>query len=88
MTVRRGGVRVPPQLELCRGCHQFIYPDAELCHFCGVDVKAVNAAYHAKLLEARKAAFEVDLILRRMQREMERKNRSTSEAQRDIRSEG
>ena len=73
MTMRRGGVRTPPKLELCRGCQQFVYPDTQLCHFCGADVKAVNAAYLAKLRDARKAAFEVDLILRRMQREMERK---------------
>ncbi len=75
MTMRRGGVRTPPKLELCRGCHQFVYPDTELCHFCGADVQAANAAHLAKVLEARKAALEVDLILRRMQREMARKRR-------------
>jgi hypothetical protein len=53
-----------------------VYPETELCHFCGADVKTVNERYHAKLMEAREAAFQVDLILRRMQRELARKNRT------------
>jgi hypothetical protein len=69
---RRGGSFKPTKLELCRGCRQFVYPDTEICHFCGADVRAVNQAYYEKLKAAREAAFQVDLILRRMQREMER----------------
>ena len=73
---RRGGSYTPTKLELCRGCKQFVYAETEICHFCGADVKAVNEAYYTKLREAREAAFQVDLILRRMQREMDRKKKA------------
>ncbi len=73
---RLGGSYAPAKLELCRGCHQFVYGDVDSCHFCGADVKSVNETYYAKLIEARNAALQVDLILRRMQREMERKKKA------------
>ena len=75
---RRGGSYRPPKLELCRGCKQFVYSDTAICHFCGADVKAVNESYYSKMAEAREAAFQVDLILRRMQREMARKKKMES----------
>ena len=75
---RRGGSYTPAKLELCQGCKQFVYPDTAICHFCGADVKSVNGAHAAKMIAAREAALQVDLILRRMQREMERKKKMES----------
>jgi hypothetical protein len=66
---RRGGAFVPVKLDLCRSCKQYIRPDTELCHFCGADVRVVNTSYWMKMLEAREAAFQLDLMLRRMERE-------------------
>ena len=66
---RRGGMFAPIKLELCRGCKQYIYQDSEICHFCGADVNMTNGAFLLRLAEAREAALQVDLILRRMQRE-------------------
>ena len=68
---RRGGVSVPDQLDLCRACKKFIKTVEVPCPFCGADVKTINEAYYEKLRAARAAAFEVDLILRRMKRRQE-----------------
>ena len=35
--------RVPPTLDLCYGCMQYVYPETELCPHCGGDVRALAA---------------------------------------------
>ena len=37
--------RVPPKLEICRNCNQFIWGYEEICPHCQADVKAANAKY-------------------------------------------
>ena len=39
--------RVPPKLERCRDCNQFIWPQEEVCPHCQADVKEANARYEA-----------------------------------------
>lgn len=39
--------RVPPQLEQCKACNQFIWPDEEICPHCQADVKVARARYAA-----------------------------------------
>jgi hypothetical protein len=38
--------RIPVPLRLCRGCHEFVRIENELCDFCGGDL-AVLEADHA-----------------------------------------
>ena len=44
--------RVPPQLELCRACEQYVYASERTCPHCGADV-ATAAARHAATLADR-----------------------------------
>lgn len=37
--------RVPPEMRLCRGCRQFVWPDSETCCFCGGDLRALEKCY-------------------------------------------
>jgi len=37
--------RVPPRLELCRACEEFIWPDEVVCPHCGADVQQMAAVY-------------------------------------------
>lgn len=49
----------PPLLVLCRGCSRFVAPDEAHCPFCAVRVADAEAAYQARLGEAREAAERV-----------------------------
>jgi hypothetical protein len=48
--------RVPPELILCRGCRQFVFPGRPDCAFCGGDLLELQAGYEAWLAELRSAA--------------------------------
>jgi Y-X(10)_GDL-associated radical SAM protein len=37
--------RVPPKLDICRDCDQYVWPGAALCPHCGADMKAAARAY-------------------------------------------
>jgi radical SAM protein with 4Fe4S-binding SPASM domain len=37
--------RVPPRLELCRACEEFIRPDEVVCPHCGADIRRAAMAY-------------------------------------------
>ncbi len=47
--------RIPPVLELCHGCDQFVLSGTSDCRHCGGDVKALAAQYAADLAEAEAA---------------------------------
>ncbi len=38
--------RIPPTLDLCFGCMQYIYPGTETCPHCGGDVQAIATKRH------------------------------------------
>ncbi len=42
---RDGEVRIPPELERCKACNQFIWQHEEVCPFCDTNVKEANARY-------------------------------------------
>jgi hypothetical protein len=48
--------RIAPQLRLCRGCRQFVFPDRPDCHFCGGDLDALEADYEERQAEMARAA--------------------------------
>jgi Y-X(10)_GDL-associated radical SAM protein len=49
--------RLPPKLELCRACNQYIYAHETICPHCGGDV-AQAAAVHAETVKRRRALIE------------------------------
>lgn len=51
--------RIPTQLDLCRGCHCYIYDDEEICPHCGADV--AEAAENYEQDEARRNALIKEL---------------------------
>jgi radical SAM protein with 4Fe4S-binding SPASM domain len=55
--------RVPPVLELCRGCDQYVMPKTAVCPHCGSDVRALALEYRRNLEEARAAAAELRRLL-------------------------
>ncbi|HTA92271.1 MAG TPA: SPASM domain-containing protein, partial [Polyangiaceae bacterium] len=56
--------RVPPILELCRACNQYVVPPATHCPHCGVELAAARAD-HAEVVERRTR------LLLRLQRAMD-----------------
>lgn len=50
-------------LILCRGCRQYVLPDARRCPFCNGDIRALAKRYEVKLREARKAYAELAKLL-------------------------
>jgi Y-X(10)_GDL-associated radical SAM protein len=54
----RGG-RIPPQLTLCRGCHEYIWPHESDCPHCGADVAAAAQAYDDSLTRVRHLAAAI-----------------------------
>ena len=57
--------RIPPELILCRGCRQFVFPGRPDCVFCGGDLEALEAAHEARLAEVRSAADALRAALAR-----------------------
>jgi Y-X(10)_GDL-associated radical SAM protein len=55
--------RVPPVLELCHGCNQYVLTGTVLCPHCGADVAQRAAEQAADLAEAEAAAAEVQRLL-------------------------
>jgi len=51
--------RVPPQLEICRGCDEYIRPVERFCPHCGSDVREKAEAYAAD--ERRRAQLVAEL---------------------------
>jgi Y-X(10)_GDL-associated radical SAM protein len=49
--------RIPEQLELCRGCNQYVHANEQLCPHCGADV-ASEAARHARARARRRAVID------------------------------
>jgi Y-X(10)_GDL-associated radical SAM protein len=55
--------RVPPQLDICRGCDQYAWPDELLCPHCGADIKATALAHRqAEERRARLIAEVTELV--------------------------
>jgi hypothetical protein len=48
--------RIPPELRLCRGCRQFVFPGRPDCVFCGGDLDALEADWEARQEAVRVAA--------------------------------
>ncbi len=63
LRVRRGVAtgdregRVPPKLELCRACSQYVYAHEVVCPHCGGDI-AKAAEAHAETVQRRRALIE------------------------------
>jgi Y-X(10)_GDL-associated radical SAM protein len=55
--------RVPPVLELCRGCDRFVLPATLVCPHCGSDVVAMAARHAADVAELEDAARAVRRML-------------------------
>ena len=51
--------RVPPNLELCRGCDSYIWPGESTCPHCGADVQAAAAQHQED--SRRRAAVMADM---------------------------
>jgi len=47
------------ELELCRGCRQYVSLGSEVCPHCGGDVKTMSRTYNRELRRARKAEKEL-----------------------------
>jgi hypothetical protein len=58
--------RVPPRLDLCRGCGQFVWPDTRVCPHCGGDVRSRAAAHAEELAAARRAQAKVFRLLKEL----------------------
>jgi Y-X(10)_GDL-associated radical SAM protein len=56
--------RIPPVLELCQGCEQYVLPGTVDCPHCGTDVAAAAARYRDATAEADAAMAELKLLLR------------------------
>jgi Y-X(10)_GDL-associated radical SAM protein len=61
---RLANYRVPPVLELCRGCDQYVFPGTATCPHCGGDVSALAQAHAADLAEAEEAARELLALMK------------------------
>ena len=59
----RAAGRVPPRLDLCRGCGQFVWPGTRICPHCGGDVRRLAAAHTEDLAAARRAQAKVLRLL-------------------------
>ncbi len=46
---------LPERLSLCRGCRQYVKPDAETCPHCGGDIEAFEKIHKKRLDEAKKS---------------------------------
>ena len=56
--------RMPPRLEVCRGCQYYIRPNTDVCPYCGGDVRALAIDYKEKLSVAMEAKERVEQLLR------------------------
>jgi len=50
-------------LILCRGCRQYVLPDAQTCPFCDGDIRTLAKLHAARLREARKAYSRLAKLL-------------------------
>lgn len=55
--------RVPPSLELCRGCNQYIWPHETTCPHCGINVVAAAAQYEEDSQRRAAVMAEVQRLL-------------------------
>lgn len=55
--------RIPPRLELCYGCHQFVWPQTSKCPHCGTDVSAARRRYEVTQERAAWAAHKLARLL-------------------------
>lgn len=55
-----------PQLELCRGCSQYIWADETTCPHCGSDIAAAAAAYAESETRRRALMAELRAVLDRL----------------------
>jgi hypothetical protein len=55
--------RVPPELILCRGCAQFVFPGRADCVFCGGDLEALQGEYEERMAELRRAADALRAVM-------------------------
>jgi hypothetical protein len=54
---------VPPVLELCHGCKQYVLPGTTSCPHCGGDVAVLDSRYAANLADAGAAAERLRRLL-------------------------
>ncbi len=51
--------RVPPKLDICRGCDQYVWPGQIVCPHCGADIKAASLAHQDALQRRAKLIADV-----------------------------
>lgn len=52
--------RIPPKLNLCRNCHEFVKPEEVDCPWCGRNLIEGAVAFHKKRLKVEKALAELE----------------------------
>jgi Y-X(10)_GDL-associated radical SAM protein len=62
--------RVPPRLELCRTCEEYIWPHEVVCPHCGADVQQAAAAYLQQTQRRSALVSDTRDLLRRTEREL------------------
>ena len=55
--------RIPPELILCRGCGQFVFPGRANCVFCGGDLQELQAEHEERMAELRRAADALRAVM-------------------------
>lgn len=68
-----GGIpegRIAPQLELCRACEQYIYPEEMTCPHCGADVAEAAARYEAETRRRRELIASMTELIRKREDRM------------------
>jgi Y-X(10)_GDL-associated radical SAM protein len=56
--------RVPPKLDICRDCNQYVWPGETLCPHCGADIKTAALAYQEAAERRAKLIAEVSKIVK------------------------
>ena len=51
--------RIPPRLDLCRSCHEYVWPHETDCPHCGADIAAAARAYATRLAEVQALAARI-----------------------------
>jgi Y-X(10)_GDL-associated radical SAM protein len=55
--------RVPPKLDICRDCDQYVWPGETLCPHCGADMKVAAEAYQVAVERRTKLIAEVSELV-------------------------
>jgi radical SAM protein with 4Fe4S-binding SPASM domain len=60
--MRRDG-RIPPKLDICRACEQYVWPGEALCPHCGANIRTAAQAYQDAADRCEKLMAEVSALV-------------------------